>query len=398
MPGPQDTLHDVVVVGARCAGSATARLLAARGYDVVLLERAELPSDTLSTHGILRGGVVQLARWGLLEQLVAGGAPPVREVVFGSEEGFLRRPVKPAAGVDHLLAPRRDRLDAVLASAAVVAGARLWTGTTVTGLVRDDGGRVVGVRTRDRVGRTAQVRARHVVGADGLRSTVAQQVGARTLRCFASDATVFYTYVTGAWPAFEFHVSEHAFAGVFPTHDAQANVWLSRPARLLDDVRRAGSRRAVAWRDELAATFPALAAAVAAGELTAPVRGCVAPPNFVKQAWGPGWALVGDAGYHRDPITGHGITDAFRDAELLAEALGAALDDPGAERESLDGYQAERDRALADTWRLTRALTRFPSPRRFVELEKELSGVLEHEAFELASRPAPAGLPAAPAA
>jgi flavin-dependent dehydrogenase len=132
--------------------------------------------------------------------------------------------------------------------------------------------------------------------------------------------------------------------------------------------------------------------------VSSPVRGCVAPANHVRQAFGPGWSLVGDAGYHRDPITGHGITDAFRDAELLADALGAALADGVPEQEALAGYQEQRDRALADTFALTEALCRFPAPTRFAELQIQLAEVLEREATELASRPAPAGLHAAVAA
>ena len=112
---------------------------------------------------------------------------------------------------------------------------------------------------------------------------------------------------------------------------------------------------------------------------------------------GQGWALVGDAGYHRDAITGHGITDAFRDAELLAGALDAALRDPAAEDDALATYHARRDAALRETFDLTRALTAFPSPERFVELQIELSAALEREAEYLAALPAPAGMAAAAA-
>ena len=125
--------------------------------------------------------------------------------------------------------------------------------------------------------------------------------------------------------------------------------------------------------------------------MTSPVRGVVAPPNYVRDAFGPGWALVGDAGYHRDPITGHGITDAFRDAELLANALDQALRAPEQERQALTNFERGRDDALAETFRLTRELAEFPAPSRFVELQVELSAALDREAQLLASRPAPAG-------
>src|SRR3954468_2350551 len=95
---------DVVVVGARCAGAATAMLLAREGVDVVVLDRADFPSDTLSTHAIARGGMVQLARWGLLDEVVASGAPPIRTVTFHLPGEELIKDVRDAAGVDHLLA------------------------------------------------------------------------------------------------------------------------------------------------------------------------------------------------------------------------------------------------------------------------------------------------------
>jgi flavin-dependent dehydrogenase len=399
MAGAETVEHDVVVVGARCAGASTAMLLAARGYDVGVVERGRPSSDTLSTHGIARGGVVQLSRWGLLDAVLASGAPAVREVMFrvGADERHL--PLKDRAGVDLLVAPRRHVLDTLLADHAAAAGARIRTDTTVTGLLHDATGRVAGVSARTRDGRHLELRARYVVGADGLRSSLARAVGARTKRCFVADVSTYYTYVGGVpWRGFEFHVAEQAFAGVFPTHGGEACVWLARPTPQLESVRRAGDRRTGALVDALGEASPSLAQRVRAGRVTSPVRGAVALPNYVREAHGPGWALVGDAGYHRDPITGHGMTDAGRDAELLAEAISDALDGREPERAALDAYAAARDAALDDTYRLTRALTAFPEPARFIELQVELAEALDREAQTLASRPAPAGLGAAPAA
>jgi flavin-dependent dehydrogenase len=383
-------VHDVVVVGARCAGAATARLLAARGLDVLVVDRARFPSDSLSTHGLARGGVVQLARWGLLDDLLATGAPPIREVSFHQGGQSTTRAVKDRAGVDHLLAPRRHVLDALLLEAARDAGATVLTGTTVTGVLREQD-RVIGVALRTDEG-TTTVRARHVVAADGMRSAMAAHVGATVTRAFRADVSLFYTYVGGVdWHGFEFHLAPDAFAGVFPTHHDQACVWLSRPTHRLAPLRSGGAERRHAWLGMLRDVAPDLGARVADGLIAAPVRGCVAPPNHVRRAGGPGWSLVGDAGYHRDPITGHGITDAFRDAELLADALCAALSGEVSEAAALASYQQQRDRALADTFRLTEALARFPEPPRFAELQRELAEALEREALQLASRPAPAG-------
>jgi flavin-dependent dehydrogenase len=384
--------HDVVVVGARCAGASVARLLAARGYDVVLVDRATMPSDTLSTHGLARGGVVQLDRWGLLDLLVAEGTPPIRSVTFATPHGSIRRPVKDRAGVDILLAPRRHRIDALLVEEARAAGADVRMRTTARTVLRDGRGRVVGVEVATRAGAPRPLLARHVVGADGLRSTMAGAFGAHTLRSFRTGATLFYGYVDQVeWDGFEFHVADRAFGGVFPTHDGLGCVWLSRPDERYAPVRRARAQRTQVWLDVLDATLPYLAQRVRDGRVTSPVRGFIDPPNYVREAWGDGWSLVGDAGYHRDPITGHGMTDAFRDAELLADALDAALRGDLPENDALATYQMSRDVALADTYRLTRELARFPRPDRFVQLQIELAEVLDREATLLASRPAPAG-------
>jgi flavin-dependent dehydrogenase len=393
------TQHDVVVVGARCAGSSTARLLAQRGHDVVVVDRSDFPSDTLSTHGIARGGVVQLSRWGLLDQVLESGAPPVREVRFVSDTADITRPLKERAGVDLLVAPRRAVLDGILTQSAVAAGAALRTGTSATGVLRDDHGRVTGITARTRDGGQQTLHARHVVAGDGLRSTMAARLGARERQSFAADIAIFYMYVDQVpWRGHEFHVAPQGFAGVFPTHDGAACIWLTRPIARLGGVRAAGAGRAEALTSALAEVSRDLASRVRSGRVVSPVRGVIAPPNFVRDAAGPGWSLVGDAGYHRDPITGHGITDAFRDGELLADALDAALSGAAPEREALADYGSARDAALRDTFRLTRELTRFPDPSRFVELQVELSEALDREAQELASRPAPAGLLAVTAA
>ena len=392
MAHPEVSHHDVVIVGARCAGSATARLLAQRGHDVVVLDRAEFPSDTLSTHGIARGGVVQLSRWGLLDDVLASGAPAIREVTFGIEGREITREVKDRAGVDLLVAPRRMVLDTILADAAITSGATVRTSTAVTDVIRDDTGRVAGVSARTRDGRHLTLSCRHVVAADGLRSTLAPRLGAATRQRFSADVSLYYAYVDHVpWRGFEFHIAPGAFAGVFPTHHGQACVWLSRPTGLLEGVRRAGARRTAALVDAIAEVAPSLGRRIRSGRVVSGVRGIIAPPNYVRDAFGPGWALVGDAGYHRDPITGHGITDAFRDADLLAEALDVALRVPAQEHEALRAFERGRDDALAATFRLTRELARFPHPSRFVELQIELSEALDREARMLASRPAPAG-------
>ena len=378
--------HDVVVVGARCAGSSTAMLLARQGLDVVVVDRATFPSDTLSTHALARGGVVQLARWGLLEAVVASGAPKIHRAGFHLPDGSsVERSIKHRAGVDHLLAPRRHVLDSLLVDSAAAAGARVETGVTVTGTITDDSGRVAGITTRDADGTTRELRARFVVGADGMRSRIARAVGAQMLDERPAAGAAHYTFVAGLdAEGFEFHIGDGSFAGVFPTHGGEANVWVCNPAA---DPRPTGPDRTDAFLALLERTAPRLAARVRRAQVTAPVRGAVGLPNHVRQAAGPGWALVGDAGYHRDPITGHGMTDAFRDAELVARHLGQVLRDEAPEHDALSVYGEERDRALAPIFDLTVRLVQFPPAEEFAALQMELSRCIDAEASWLADRP-----------
>jgi 2-polyprenyl-6-methoxyphenol hydroxylase-like FAD-dependent oxidoreductase len=393
--------HEVVVVGARCAGAATALLLARQGHDVLVVDRVSFPSDTLSTHAIARGGVVQLARWGLLDAVVDSGAPPIRTVTFHFGDGsVMRRTVKDRAGVDLLVAPRRHVLDPILLSAAIEDGAEYAGGLTVTGVATDRSGRVLGVEARARNGRRLRIPAAFVVGADGVHSRIARAVGARVVDQRPSDAGTHYTYVAGLdWEGFEFHVGPGAFAGVFPTHGGEANVWVCCPAAVaLPDTTDTtyttdttgpapGARRTAAFLSLLERAAPSLAERVRAARITAPVRSAARLPNHVRAAAGRGWALVGDAGYHRDPITGHGITDAFRDAELLAGQLGRALRGELSEREALRSYAHQRDRALAPIFDVTCQLAAFPPADEFAELQKQLSVLLDEEATELAALP-----------
>jgi 2-polyprenyl-6-methoxyphenol hydroxylase-like FAD-dependent oxidoreductase len=398
MSRPERSQHDVVVIGSRCAGAATAMLLARAGHDVAVIDRSTFPSDVLSTHGLVRGGVVQLRRWGLLEDVLASGAPAVREVTFRRDDTEITRQIKDASGVDHLLAPRRHVLDALLVGAAQDAGAEVRTGITATGLRRDGADRVVGVDAQTMDGQAIELSARYVIGADGLRSRTAGWAGARVHDSFTPETAFLYMYVAApAWPAYEFHVAPDAFAGVFPTHGGEGCVWLCRPTAALTSLRAAGGDRAAALVEELDTVSPTFAARVRAGRITSVVRGAARLPSFVRQPVGPGWALVGDAGYHRDPITGHGITDAFRDAELLATAIDGSLRDPADEQEAMLAYSTCRDAALRETYDLTKALTSFPHPDRFVELQMQLAEALEREAELLASFPAPAGTAAAAA-
>ena len=250
--------HEVIVVGARCAGAATARLLALQGHDVVLVDHAGFPSDTLSTHTISRGGVVQLRRWGLLDDVLATDAPAVRDLAFHVDGETLNKSVRPKAGVDFLVAPRRLILDQILLDAAVAAGVEVRTGIAVTDVLRNGEGRVEGVRGYNAADEPMVLHADYVVGADGVRSRIAREVGAEETQSRPSTAATHYTYYAGLGSdRFEFHLGDGAFAGVFPTNGGEACVWIVAPTMKMYRVR--GAQRDVAFGEILSRTAPALA-------------------------------------------------------------------------------------------------------------------------------------------
>jgi len=335
---PDRPHYDVVVVGARPAGAATAMLLARAGLRVLVVDRSRYGADTLSTHALLRGGVLQLHRWGLLDRLVEAGTPAVRRTTFRYDDEEVVIAIKPSHGVDALYAPRRTILDPLLVDAAAEAGAEVRYGVTVVGLRSDRRGRVAGIDGRDDAGRPLAVDAALVVGADGLHSTVARHVGAPPLRTGRGASAVVYGYWADvATDGYEWIFRPDACAGVIPTNDGLACVFAgATPAR----IGRGG--RAV-LEAVLAQASPAAAVRVRAGTAPSGVRTFKGHPGLVRQAWGPGWALVGDAGYWKDPLGAHGLTGALRDAELLARAIisTATTDEP--EPVALARYQSIRD-------------------------------------------------------
>jgi flavin-dependent dehydrogenase len=384
--------HDVVVVGARVAGAATAMLLARLGHDVVVVDQASFPSDTMSTHAIARSGVVQLRRWGLLDPVLDSGAPAIRQVTFDAGGDSVSRTIKHKAGVDLVVAPRRHVLDTILAAAAQRAGADVRLGVAVTGVQRDGRGRVTGIYGHDRGGAPIALRGRYVIGADGLSSRIARSVGAAISQGRPAGGAAQYAYYTGIpWAGMELYVAERSFAGVFPTHDGQACIWVCTPTADAKAVRRITGSRVEAFDKLLERGAPQLAEQLRHARRISPVRGTLRQPNQVRQAFGPGWALVGDAGYYRDAVTAHGISDAFRDAEFLAVAVDQALGarDWDGETPALALYQWQRDQALREVFEITCRLSAYPAVPVFIELQKQLSAAIDSEAAALASRPIP---------
>ena len=328
--------YDAVVVGARAAGAATAMLLARRGLRVLALDRGAYGTDTLSTHALMRAGVLQLARWGLLERIEAAGTPRVRRTVFHYPDEVLDIPIKPRDGVPALFAPRRTVLDRVLVDAAVEAGADVRHRVRLADLLRGGGGRVEGVVLEEAGGAACSVRAGIVIGADGLRSTVASLLGAPVTRQGRHAAASIYGYWSGLdVDGYHWHWGPEVAAGAIPTNGGEVLVFAGVSApRFADEVRLDVPR---GYRRLLAEAAPELAERLGDARLVGSLHGFPGHPGYLRRPSGPGWALVGDAAYFKDPITAHGISDALRDAELLARAVAQGGDG------ALAGYEAARD-------------------------------------------------------
>jgi flavin-dependent dehydrogenase len=332
-------MYDAIIVGARCAGAATAMLLARRGYRVLLLDRSTFPSDTISGHFILHGGTRKLAEWDLLDEVLASGCPPVTRAASDWGDFMLAAEIPTPDRLPACIGPRRTVLDALLVEAAAAAGAELRTGVVVNGLL-NDGERVTGVRGRTARGTTFAERARIVIGADGKRSSIARLVGAPSYMEQPS-LTCWYMAYWGGFPCdgLEMHWRPRRLVFAFPTHGGLTLIAIAWPhqefARFRADI--AGGYRATLAR------MPRLAERLGAAQQAERFVGMGDVPNFFRRPYGPGWALVGDAGHHKDPTLARGISDAFQDADLLAEAVDAGLCGRLAMSEALARYEQQRN-------------------------------------------------------
>jgi 2-polyprenyl-6-methoxyphenol hydroxylase-like FAD-dependent oxidoreductase len=315
--------YDVVVAGARCAGAATAMLMARAGLRVLMVDPTPPARDTLSTHALMRGGVLQLRRWGVLPEVVAAGTPKITSTVFDYGRDQIAIPIAPKDGVDGLYAPRRMVLDPILAQAAEREGVHVAYGVRLADLARSPSGRVVGVRLAGRDGATADVAADLVVGADGKNSSVARLVAAPLEVTAAHTSATIYGYVRSTaalscryrWGFAAGRGEPGVSMGIIPTNHGQTCVFASMAPEVFKRAGRLGMSEL--YLSTLARMDGRLAARLRGSIDQVHTRGFAGRLGTVRTPHGPGWALVGDAGLFRDPATAHGITDAFRDAETL---------------------------------------------------------------------------------
>jgi 2-polyprenyl-6-methoxyphenol hydroxylase-like FAD-dependent oxidoreductase len=349
--------YDAIVVGARCGGAPTARLLADQGYRVLVVDRASFPSDTLSTLVIHATGVAALRRWGLLGEVAASGCPPIGTYTFDFGPVVISGAPHPHEGSSTAYAPRRTVLDKILVDAAARAGAEVRERFTVEGLLTEDDA-VVGIRGHDARGRSVVERAQVVIGADGWSSRVARAVQPQQYDEKPVLENAFYTFWSGL-PVDGFRTTirgDRAFAAI-PTNDDLTLVLVGFP------IRDAATFKANVEASYLAALErePQFAERVRDARREARFAGG-GVPNFFRKPYGPGWALVGDAGYTRDPVTAQGISDAFRDAEQCATALHEFFDGGTSFDEAMAGYQTARDRRVRPIYEFTTQLATLEEP------------------------------------
>jgi 2-polyprenyl-6-methoxyphenol hydroxylase-like FAD-dependent oxidoreductase len=351
--------YDAIVVGARCAGSPTAMLLARKGYRVLLVDRAIFPSDTLSTHQVQVPGAARLARWGLLDRVAAAGTPATRHVRFDPGPVVLEGHYPVFDGVDALYSPRRTLLDTILVEAANEAGAEVRQGFVVEEIAVEDG-RVTGIRGRERGGTTVTETARLVVGADGKHSLIAKTVQPPTTRETPALSMGYYTYWADVPSAGgEMYGRKCRLVGAWPTNDGLLLTYVAAPIEEFHGFRADIEGHVLATLDRCGD----FGERVRAGKRADRFYGTADTPNVVRKPYGPGWAFAGDAGLVMDPITGQGIGDAFRDADLLAEAIDAGFSGRLPLEQALADYERQRNDAALPMFAFTTELASFAPPK-----------------------------------
>lgn len=365
---------DVILVGARCSGSPTAMLLAEKGYRTLLLDKSRFPSDVLSAHYIHQTGVRMLEKWGLIERIVACGCPAIHRLdvdlgedcrstinyVKGTLE-FNGIPITPSliSPRSPAYAPRRRFLDTILLESAIEKGAHFREGFMVKELIFEND-RVTGVVGVDESGITERIHGKIVIGADGRYSTMSKILNPTTYRETPSHSVGAHSYWSGLEPkGMEAYFREGLCVHITPTNDGLACVGIGI-SRDRDD--NCFLRNLEENYEHYIDSLPMLKQRLARGKREEPFVGTEYLPNYIRQCYGPGWALIGDAAYNRDPIMGQGISEAFRQAELLAKAIDAGLSGQCAMEEALSEFQTARDRFAIPMFEAAAHLSQLKAP------------------------------------
>jgi 2-polyprenyl-6-methoxyphenol hydroxylase-like FAD-dependent oxidoreductase len=349
--------YDAIVVGARCAGSPAAMLLARKGYRVLAVDRATFPSDTVSTHILHPLGVAALSRWALLDRLTATGCPPIHTYAYDFGPFTIAgAPGTKEAPVGYC--PRRTILDKLLVDAAAQSGAEIREGFTVEEILIEDG-RALGIKGHSKAGESTTERARMVIGADGLRSVVADAMRPERYDEKPILLAAYYSYWSGL-PMdgrFETYIRDKRGYAVAPTHDDLTMIIVGWPYAEFAACKKDIEGNVL----KTIALAPTFADRLRGAKRETRFVGA-AVSNYFRKPYGPGWALVGDAGYNRDFITGQGMMDAFLDAELCVAALDKALSGAQPFDAAMNAYQRTRDARVKAMYEFTCNLATLEPP------------------------------------
>jgi 2-polyprenyl-6-methoxyphenol hydroxylase-like FAD-dependent oxidoreductase len=351
-------MYDAIVVGARCAGSPTAMLLARKGYRVLLVDKAFFPSDVVNGYYVQQHPVARMHRWGLLHRLRDSNCPPITVLKLDFGDLFLRGSPPPVDGIPEAYAPRRFILDKLLAEAAVGSGVEFRDGFPVEGLLWDEN-RVVGIRSRTRAGALVTERARIVIGADGGNSVVARSTQAPIYNTKPTLTCWYIAHWSGVVSeGIEVYVRARRCLIKAHTNDGLTVVIVGYP---FDEFPAVRADPITNYQRDID-LVPEFAEHVRSGKQEDRLVGSANTANYFRRPYGPGWALVGDAGYHHDPSTAQGINDSFRDAELLSEAIHAGLSGQAPMEIVLDDYEQTRNAAVMPMYEFTAQLANLVEP------------------------------------
>ena len=349
--------YDAIVIGARCAGSPTAMLLARKGYKVLVVDRATFPSDTVSTHLVHPTGMDCLSRWGLKEKVLSTGCPPIKSytfdfgpIVLTGSPGTSREPVS--------YSPRRTVLDKILVDAARESGAEVREGFSVEEIIIEDGN-AVGIRGHDHGGGTHTERARVIIGADGRHSMLARSVDAEKYNERPIQEAAYYSYWSGV-PMngrMETYIRNDRGFAAWATNDDLTLVVGGWPYAQFEENKKDSEAHFMAMLERA----PEFADRMRKGNREERFGGA-AVSNYFRKPFGPGWALVGDAGYNKDFITAQGISDAFRDAELCTAALDAWMSGTSEFDSAMKSYQTTRDQHVFPHYDFTIQIASYEPP------------------------------------
>ena len=309
-------------------------LLAQLGHQVLLLDRATFPSDTMSTHFIQSPGMMRLAQWGLLDDVLATNCPAVRDAHFDVDGEVAELEIPLEGGLPGLAAPRRYLLDKILVDRAVAEGAELRTGISIDSLVLEDG-RVAGVSGHSADG-DFEARGKVVVGADGRHSVIAKGTDAPFMKFIEPVSGGYYSYYRGAGiEATTVFFHPGVVCVMFPTNDGLTTVAIAWAPERFPEIRRDIEGNFNAALE----TFGEIGQRVRNSERAERFSGSADLSNYIRKMTGPGWMLVGDAGYHKDPVAADGISDAFRAAELASQAIDSFLTGGTSEDDAMATYE-----------------------------------------------------------